>query len=268
MPPIEKPWFRMYASILTDHKVQSLKGDALGWLNLLAVASVRKPRGTLPDRQECAFQLRMSQPTANKLIERLMAAKLVDEGPEGLRIHNWGDWQKERDVTPSKRDDNHANGDDGHANVTDTVRKITLDQSRAEQKRKEQSRAEQNAPADADPAPTGEDIPAKETTDPSEKPKRSRHHSLAEAEEQIPRFREEHPTLDVPRAWQMFTNNLKSKSKTFTDYIAAFENWLLNEEIYARQRLQTAGRSSGGRQRGAIAGPDLDGWDRFAAGEN
>lgn len=144
MPPVEKPWFRMYASILTDHKVQALKGDALGWLNLLAVASVRKPRGTLPDREECAFQLRMSQQLANKLIERLIAVKLVDDGPDGMRVHNWGDWQKERDVAPAKREDNHANvtlsAIDNHANVTDTVRKITLDQIRGEE---EKNRTEQ-----------------------------------------------------------------------------------------------------------------------------
>lgn len=129
----------------------------------------------------------------------------------------------------------------------------------------------EDAPADAalpavvEPEPEPEPEVAEE---PVEKPKRSRRHSLKEAEDEIPRFREEHRTVDVPREWLKFTNHLKAKSKTFTDYIAAFENWLLNEETYARQRLQTAGRSAGGRQRGSPGGPDVDGWERYAGGEN
>jgi hypothetical protein len=70
------------------------------------------------------------------------------------------------------------------------------------------------------------------------KPKRSRARPLERVEAELPRLKDEHPSLDVDRLFQEFQLYLKAKGRTYTDYVAAFEKWLLKEEDYGQERAQ------------------------------
>jgi hypothetical protein len=99
MPPIAKPWFRMYSDILDNEKIDHLRVPLVKvWLKLLALANVNKPRGRLPELKRIAYRLRVSQSAAAAFLAELKAAELVDR--EGLLwvMHDWDDWQKDSDL--------------------------------------------------------------------------------------------------------------------------------------------------------------------------
>lgn len=135
MPPVARPWFRMYSSVLTNSKVQSLRGrEALVWINLLALANLQRPRGTLPNLGEVAFQLRMSIKSLDLMLNDFADIGLIDDlGDNKLVIHDWAEWQKDRDVTERYRDVRHAN-------VTVSVEKITLDREKEKEKEKDKEK--------------------------------------------------------------------------------------------------------------------------------
>lgn len=96
-------------------------------------------------------------------------------------------------------------------------------------------------------------------------PKRERHRVLTE--DDLPGLQEEFATLDVVREAAKWRDWKASKGKHFNDNVAAFRNWLRNEEDYVKQRgIQTAGHASQGRARAAVrAGPGIEGWEQYAA---
>lgn len=104
MPPTPHPWFRMYSGTLDNLKVKKLK-PALRWqwLELLMLANVSKPRGTLPEIDVIAYRLRITEEAARAFRLEMVARKLVDIKNGAYVMHDWDDWQKDRDVAPSKR---------------------------------------------------------------------------------------------------------------------------------------------------------------------
>lgn len=134
MPPRPRPWFRLYTSILTSRKVQRLKPPLFKhWVNFMALAGENNPRGTLPCAADIAFRLNISEDQAANALEELVALHLVDQNGDAFVMHEWDDWQKDRDVPPAKREGksrvNHAIDAERHAISADTTPLIT-DQSR------------------------------------------------------------------------------------------------------------------------------------------
>ena len=82
-------WFRFYAESVNDPKVQRLPAHLFKtWVNLLCLASANG--GTLPSREDIAFQLRMSDHDANSQIDELIGIGLLDIATgKSLEPHNW-----------------------------------------------------------------------------------------------------------------------------------------------------------------------------------
>lgn len=82
-------WFRFYAESVNDPKVQRLPAHLFKtWVNLLCLASANG--GTLPSRDDIAFQLRMSDHDANSQIDELIGLGLIDIATgKSLEPHNW-----------------------------------------------------------------------------------------------------------------------------------------------------------------------------------
>lgn len=95
-------WFRMYADVLDDPKVQKLPPDVFkAWVNLLCLAS--RNDGMLPDIEDMAFALRMSQDVTRDMVVTLKRHGLLDEG-DGLTPHNWAQRQFKSDTAEDARE--------------------------------------------------------------------------------------------------------------------------------------------------------------------
>lgn len=96
-------WFRLYADLLDDPKVQRLPAPLFKtWINLLCLAS--RNDGLLPDVEDMAFALRMDADKLTIAIEDLTGRGLLDKG-EDLRPHNWDERQfkSDKDMTAAER---------------------------------------------------------------------------------------------------------------------------------------------------------------------
>jgi hypothetical protein len=92
-------WFRMYADVLDDPKVQRLPDDLFkAWVNLLCLAS--RNDGVLPPVEDIAFALRMSQDVTVTVTAELVKRGLLDEG-DNLAPHNWAERQFKSDTPES-----------------------------------------------------------------------------------------------------------------------------------------------------------------------
>ena len=86
-------WFRFYAEVLNDPKVQRLDGETFkAWINILCIASQND--GKLPPVSDIAFALRLTEDGALTVLERLSNATLIDRvsgGPDGYHYapHGW-----------------------------------------------------------------------------------------------------------------------------------------------------------------------------------
>lgn len=87
--PEPRRWFRFYAESVNDPKVQRLPPHLFKtWVNLLCLASANG--GTLPARDDIAFQLRMSDHDASSQLDELIGLALIDvTGDKTLEPHNW-----------------------------------------------------------------------------------------------------------------------------------------------------------------------------------
>ena len=94
-------WFRMYAEVLEDPKVQRLSGDDFkGWVNLLCLTA--KHDGLLPDPSDIAFALRIDEKKAAKLVDRMISAGLLVREETGLKPHKWDQRQYKSDVSTDR----------------------------------------------------------------------------------------------------------------------------------------------------------------------
>jgi hypothetical protein len=89
-------WFRVYADLVDDPKVQRLDAALFkALINLWCLASAND--GALPPTDEIAFKLRMKREKAQRVLTDLRAAGLIDDDERGARPHNWDERQFKSD---------------------------------------------------------------------------------------------------------------------------------------------------------------------------
>lgn len=104
MPRVAMHWFRYYSEALTSPKVQRLKPPLFKhWINLMALANISEPRGRLPCLSDVAFALRVAESVAHNAITELVALHFIDVEGDRFVMHDWDEWQADRDVTARKR---------------------------------------------------------------------------------------------------------------------------------------------------------------------
>jgi hypothetical protein len=96
-------WFRLYHDLIDDPKVQRLEGRVFKvWINLLCLASRSDPRGVLPDHGDLAFALRIEEEEAEETIRLLLDKGLLEEVDGALMPHNWDGRQFRSDDVASR----------------------------------------------------------------------------------------------------------------------------------------------------------------------
>lgn len=94
-------WFRFYVGVLDSENVQTLPDWAFrGWVNMLC--SARKHNGVLPPLSKFAFELRLSESKASKLLEHLLLAQLLERSQEGLTPKDWNRFQYASDCSTER----------------------------------------------------------------------------------------------------------------------------------------------------------------------
>lgn len=99
-------WFRLYAEVLNDPKVQKLAADDFrSWVNLLCLACENE--GKIPDVADVSFALRMPEHGVLTLLERLSSGGLIDRmsgGPDGWHYapHCWAKRQYKSDTSTER----------------------------------------------------------------------------------------------------------------------------------------------------------------------
>jgi hypothetical protein len=128
----------MYSETLHNPKAQKLHPTTFKhWVNLLCLASENETRGVLPDVEGIAFALRVKPVEAQRVIDTLTKAGLLDTSNDGqLSVHNWTARQREFDDASTRVRRHRANRKNSSAenkeltdagNVTDTLLKRTVD---------------------------------------------------------------------------------------------------------------------------------------------
>jgi hypothetical protein len=91
-------WFRVYDDLVDDPKVQQLDPPLFkALINFWCLASAND--GVLPSIDVIAFKLRMKPEKAQRVLDQLRAAGLVDDDEKGARPHNWDQRQFKSDVS-------------------------------------------------------------------------------------------------------------------------------------------------------------------------
>ncbi len=98
-------WFRFYAEVLDDPKVQGLSDKIYRtWIGVLCIA--RRNGGLLPSMKDVAFLLRISEKEAKARISELIGAGLIDRVGDDretrLSPHNWEIRQYDSDVSTAR----------------------------------------------------------------------------------------------------------------------------------------------------------------------
>lgn len=141
-------WFRMYADVLDDPKVQKLPPDLFkAWVNILCLAS--RNDGMLPCMDDISFALRMSQDVTRDMVRDLSQRGLLDDA-DGLMPHNWNERQfkSDKDETAAERKRKQREREK-QPNVTDDVtRDKPVTSHPPEQNRTDHIRTEQNTAQD------------------------------------------------------------------------------------------------------------------------
>ncbi len=116
-------WFRFYADVANDPKVQLLPADLFRtWVNLLCLAATGSQRGVIRyDQQELSYRLHLTTNTISKAIEELVTAGLFEWREDGgaLIPHNWETRQPMSDDS-AQRTARYRNGS-GAVTQTDTA---------------------------------------------------------------------------------------------------------------------------------------------------
>lgn len=145
-------WFRMYSDLLNDPKVQTLDPVAFKhWINLLCIANNGSPRGSLPDTETLAYQLRISADECALLLQTLNTQGLLDMSESGVSPHNWHARQYASDNVTLRTKKHREHG----GNVPGTF------QSRSGKRSMERSGNENGTPPDNREQNTDTEIPPK-----------------------------------------------------------------------------------------------------------
>lgn len=105
-------WFRMYADVLDDPKVQRLPAELFKiWVNLLCLAS--RNEGVIPCAEDVAFALRITPAKASEVISQFIERGLMDQMNDELKPHNWDkrQYKSDKDETAAKRQANKRERD-------------------------------------------------------------------------------------------------------------------------------------------------------------
>ncbi len=104
-------WFRVYNDVVDDPKVQRLEPSLFkALINLWCLTSAYN--GVLPPIDEIAFKLRMKPQKAQRVLNALKAAGLLEDDNTGTHPHNWIGRQFKSDVgdpTAAERMRRHRN---------------------------------------------------------------------------------------------------------------------------------------------------------------
>lgn len=113
------PWFRFYADVLNDPKVQSLDPQTFKmWVNILCIASQNE--GYVPVSRNVSWALRETEETFHRVSQALLDAGLLDKSDRknsSFKIHSWEKRQYKSD-TSTERVKRFRNG---KRNVTETA---------------------------------------------------------------------------------------------------------------------------------------------------
>lgn len=94
-------WLRLYDDILADPKVLLL-GPELFQTWVFYLAAYKKYDGNMPDRQQIACLLRLTEEKLDDHLSRLVKARLCDVDGEIIRPHNWDKFQYKSDVSSER----------------------------------------------------------------------------------------------------------------------------------------------------------------------
>lgn len=95
-------WFRMYAEVLNDPKVQKLPAELFKtWVNILCFAC--NGNGTFHETlEDVSFALRMSVSETKTAFQQLEKSGLIVTVNETFQIHNWKKRQYKSDISTSR----------------------------------------------------------------------------------------------------------------------------------------------------------------------
>jgi hypothetical protein len=98
---IARQWVRLYTSVLDDPKIQRLPDSLFRfWIDCILICGLRG--GYLPSTSDCAFRMRISQRQVIARLSALKEARLVDETPDGFRMHDWQEYQYDSDSSTDR----------------------------------------------------------------------------------------------------------------------------------------------------------------------
>jgi hypothetical protein len=125
-------WFRFYNEVYRDPKVQRLPNALFkAWVCLLCLASANNPRGTLPEVEILAYELRKRPVIVRDWLTELTKAGLLNRDERSGRvefsIHGWTERQFESDSSV-ERTQRYRGGLERHKNVTVTPSETETDQ--------------------------------------------------------------------------------------------------------------------------------------------
>jgi hypothetical protein len=141
-------WFRFYDEALNDPKVQRLHGDTFkAWVNILCLSS--KCGGAIV-RSDIAFHLRISEESAEALIDTFIELNLLEDRGDVVTPHNWDgrQFKSDKDPTNNERQQRHRNAlRNGPSNAPSNGQITPTEQNRAEtEQKKKETRAKPACP--------------------------------------------------------------------------------------------------------------------------
>jgi hypothetical protein len=141
-------WFRMYAEVLEDPKVQRLSAEMYrAWVNLLCLAC--RMGGGLPGITDIAFALRMQESRAKATVAGLINAGLLEQDETGLRPHNWNGRQYKSDVSTERVKRFRERSGNVSQTVSETPPEADTETESESEKKEEGSRPVDNSPLGA-----------------------------------------------------------------------------------------------------------------------
>lgn len=114
-------WWRAYSAARNNPKLQRIDDRLFKtWFNLCCVAS-EKPEDPLPSIVDLAFELRLTEKDCERQVRALIAAGLIDEFKDGMRMHDWDEMQFQSDVSTGRVKRYRERKRNGKGNVSSGV---------------------------------------------------------------------------------------------------------------------------------------------------
>jgi hypothetical protein len=218
-------WFRLWHDLVDNQKIQTLPPAVfMGYINSLCIASRNTPRGTLPKLPKYAFQMRMSQNEAQKMLEKLESRGFLHKTEDGYSIHDWEEHQRNSDNI-AVRVQRHREKSNVTGNVTDNVSETEAETDFGAQNREEERREENREEKTPLTPQGGEGVQTALLPEPVKKSKPALTEVRKAAEERFhkdfwPAYPQKKSKEDAVRAWV----KLNPDDELITVMIKAIEN--------------------------------------------